>query len=247
MPASPLSSANVQVVIRELEQTAWAVSAVGTTRRKLKEMAALVEPIAKALVGMRPDVRRVRLELHQLIQAVQLASVKARPAADQLRRLAAALRKVLGLLGQRIGNVDAEFDVSGFPVVNVWGFSSREMAPVTNALSSAASKLKLFGLSDLQTTVVLDPQATGYFVEYNPRTDILVMDPKRSGFGRWNVFYALARRIWLRRFRQNDKEVWSIGMGAETFYTSFADMLDGRKVGRDAQARLRVTVLGKAA
>lgn len=238
----PLDASNLKRVITELEQTAVAVSVMGTTTRKLKEMAALVEPIAGALVGMRPDVRRVRIDLHRRIHNAKVSSVKGSTAAIKIRDMVAGLRKVQGLLTKGLGDTGTVFKVGGFEVTNVWGYSKVELGSARNALGDASRQLARAGLSSLgEATVVLDPEEAVGFIEYDPKRSLLVMDLRRPGDAK-NVYRALAARLWREELRGEAKETWGGEQGLERFQTAFSDLMSGRRLDRDPRARLQVTV-----
>lgn len=237
--SKPLSVSHINLVITELEQTAVAVSVMGTSARKLMDMASIVKPITAALVGDRPEVERVRSTLRQLTRTVWTASTQARPASDALRRLAAGLRKVHGLISKGLGDVEVEVEVESFEMLNVWGYTRVEMASAKKALGDAARRVKRFGIPTLAVgIVVLDPREASAFASYRRTDDAIVMDLSRSG-GAWDVYYALSARLW-RDMRAAEKEVW--GNGEDRFRNAFADMLEGRKKpSPDTLARLQIT------
>lgn len=240
---SPLAVANVKKVIQELEQTAVAVSVMGTTTRKLREMADMVEPIVDALVGSRPDVHRARVDVVRLIHNTRVSSTRAAMAADRLRQLASGLRRVQGLVSGGLGRTEASFRVGPFEVVNIWGYTKPELASAKKVLAGAARQLDNIGLPKLaRAKVYLDPaSAGGAFVAYQRSDDSLVMDLRRQGVAR-DVFYALGARLWRQDFSSGDKETWGNEAGANRFQGAFADALTGKKLDPDARARLQMTV-----
>lgn len=249
MASAVLSRTSLTRVARELDETAVAVSVMGTRRKKLKEMAALAEPIPDALVGTRPEVEKVRRELLRAIQNVKVSSEKARPASEKLRALAKAVRMTQDLVGKRLGDVDIGFEAGGFLVSNVWGYTNSEARTTMSALEKAARRLTKVGLgSVVGGDAALSPEDTGRkFVVYDKADDALLFDPSRSGSGDEKaILEALAERVWWQEFGPDEFEVFRATGGLERFREAFAALLVGDRVSPDATARLKVTV-GKLA
>lgn len=247
MAEQALTRSSLKRVVKKLEQTAVAVSVMSTTRRKMKEMVELVEPVADALVGSRPEVDGVRLELKRLMQNARVSNVRARPAAERLRALARGVEKVQTIVGRGMGDVDSSTRQGDFTIVNTWGYTDSEAKSATRALDTAARKLARVGLPVVVGGMVeLDPvRAKRKFVSYDGSVDELVFDPKQSSNDK-QVLSAFAERLWAQEFAAGDIETWGGKGGLGRFQEAFAAVLDGDKVDADTTARLQVTV-GKMA
>lgn len=246
----PLSDFYLKAVIKEIEQTTVAVSVMGTTSAKLKEMANLVVPIGDSLKGKRPEVDKTRKSLVRRIHNVVVSSTKPRQASKALRELSTEVKEVQNLLKKGTGDTESIIQVGGFEVVNTWGYTQAEIRPVRRILERASKALVKVGLPTVATGLVeLNPEKVGgsLFVVYIPENDLLVFDLGQSGpADSEKIFAVLAERLWMQEFVKADKETWGNGKGLPSFSKAFADKLVGQKMSGDVTARLQVTV-GKLA
>lgn len=240
---NPLASQSLRSVARELEQTAVAVGVVGTTRRKLKEMASLAEPVLAALKGERPEVDAVRTSLRQAIHNAKMANTKASAASDKLRALARVIARVQGLIQKGMGDVEAEYEVGPFKVMNVWGYQKSDVNRLKPLLEGAGRKLSDADQGHIvYGSVVLDPRQTSSFVTYSVARDSLVFDLSVRGKVE-DVVYALGLRWWVQERSEVAYDVWGrSGSGMQRFQTAFANYVMGQPMSDDERARIMVTL-----
>lgn len=248
--SDPLTDSYLKAIAKEIEQTAVAVSVTGAASWKLKQMAALAEPVADALEGERPEVSKLRSTLKRLAHNVWTSPTGARKASAALRALAGGLRDARKVAAKGLGKADPFFKAAGFEVVNTWGYTSSEVRDVTRALEGASKVLTGVGLLTAAGGLVeLNPAKVKgtAFVQYDPTADLFIFDAQRSGSANIeNVLRALAERLWLQEFGKGDRETWGNGKGQEGFSRAFAGQLLGQRLDSDVAARLQVTV-GKLA
>jgi hypothetical protein len=237
----PLSDRNVALVIKELEQTAVAASVVGTSPRRLRELARLVEVIADALVGERPETKKLATRLRQLVHGVKTSGIKNYQSPRAMRALAAGVAEVSKLIKRGIGNAPVAFTVGDFAVRNTWGYSEAEAQPALRVLGKVGKTFSDVGLRTAASTVEL--WDTGAAPEYVRELDAIVVDPDRSELE--GLIKALGRRLWDEEFRQADFETWG-GKDPRRFVAAFASTMSGGKLDAETAARLQVTV-GKLA
>lgn len=247
--SNPLADSYLKAAAKEIEQTAVAVGVVGTRSWKLKQMAALVEPIGEALVGERPEVARLRGQLKRLVHNARVSVTDARQASAALNGLAGGVREARRLVGKGIGNAEPHVSSSGVELANVWGYTNSEARDAMRALERANKALEAVGL----------PTATGDFAELNPArvkgsdfvqydadNDILVFDLGRSrslAENAQSVLRVLGERLWRQEFRARDREPWGDGKrGLSAFSEAFAGLLSGRRLDEGIVARLTTTV-----
>jgi hypothetical protein len=240
----PLLPRNIESARTELEQTAVAVSVVGTSRFRLKQLSELVKPIAEALHGSRPEVSKLRGRLRRAAHNMLMSSLSQRPASEKIRALAEVVADVLEAVRDGIGNTSAELSVAGFEVVNVWGYKDDELRPTLAALKRVADEMSDVGLGIVQ----LGAELTGdspTFALYLQDRDALEVNPSRA-ISVTGLLEALAERIWVRSFSTADHETWGGKFSVSRFKDAFAKALTGWKLDRETAARLQVTV-GKLA
>jgi len=248
--SDPLTDSYLKAVVKELEQTAVAVSVVGTTPRKLKDMAALTVPITDALVDARPEVVKARSVLKRAAHNARTSTVKARQASAALRALAKEVGDIQKMVSKGIGKTKSLVKIAGSEVVNTWGYTDSEMRDVLRALEKAAKAVMGAGLPTAAGGLAeLNPNKVqgASFVQYDAPNDLFVFDLRKAGSANVeNVLRALAERLWLQEFNKGDKETWEGKKGVRGFSQAFADILTGKRVDKDTTARLQVTV-GKLA
>jgi hypothetical protein len=239
----PLRPRNIERVRKELEQTAVAVSVMGTSHQRLKQLASLAEPIAETLVGARPEVRKARSHLRRSMHNVRTSPIDARHAAGKIRNLAAAVEDVAKLVGSGLGDVDTEPTLAGIDAVNVWGFTETELRPTERVLRKAVDAMKKVGL----TVPGIELSGDGpRFATYLSDRDAIDINPDHALTGSaLNVIIgALADRVWILEFRTADYETWGHSMDA--FVEAFVSTVRGSKLDSELAARLQTTV-GKLA
>lgn len=237
-----MTPGHIRRIVTELEQTAVAVSVVGTSFAKLKEMATIAETVLDSLVGDRPEIARVRLLVRQLIQNVRVSGTGAQVASTALRRLANGMSRVDALVKHGLTDAQDEFDIETFSVLNVWGYSTEELGTARKSLGDVARKLRRLGMPELSSCIVqLDPRLASSFVSYLRDNDTLAMDLSRRG-NDWDVYYALGARLW-KGFQGKDRELWGGVAGDDRFQKVFADTMSEReKPSRDTRARLALSI-----
>lgn len=233
----PLSPRNLKAVARELDETAVAVSVVGTSHHKLRELAALTDPIADSLHGDRREAVAMRSRLRRLAHNVGSSVTGAGPASDAIRSLADGVREVMDMVR---GGVGVRHETPGIPpflFVNDWGYTEDEVRSALPALREAGKALDAVGLMPTDLSVSLEDGRHGY----DRMRDTLIIDPQRT-LGADDVLAGVADWLW-RRFGPDEIEVWGGGEGGnERFATAFARSLLGRSVDPEAAARLETTV-----
>jgi ppGpp synthetase/RelA/SpoT-type nucleotidyltranferase len=250
---NPLADAYLKAAIKEIEQTAVAVSVVGTRTWKLKQMAGLVEPVADALVGERSEVAKVRSRLKRLAHNAQVSVTDARQASAALEELAKGLRDARRMLEKGLGGAEPVFGVADFQVLNSWGYSDSEVRDVKRVLERVYKHMQDIGLLTVSGGLAeLNPGGVkgAVFVQYDPDSDMLVFDLGKArsvADDTEKVLQALAERLWKQEFRSGDRETWGEGKnGMVSFSGAFAGLLSGRRVDKEDAARLQVTA-GKMA
>jgi ppGpp synthetase/RelA/SpoT-type nucleotidyltranferase len=248
--SNPLADSYLKAAAKEIEQTAVAVSVMGTAPWKLKQMAGLAEPVADALEGERPEVAKPRSALKRLIHNTKTSSIKAHQASKALRALAKGLTDTRRMVAKGLGNADPFLRGAGFEIVNTWGYTSSEIRDATRTLEATTKVLNGVGLpTAVGGLAELNPARVkgSAFVQYDPHGDLFIFDLAKSGSGNLeSVLRAVGERLWLQEFGRGDKETWGNGRGSGAFSRAFAELLTGRRVDADTMARLQVSV-GKLA
>jgi ppGpp synthetase/RelA/SpoT-type nucleotidyltranferase len=247
--SNPLAASYLKAAAKEIEQTAVAVGVVGTRSWKLKQMAALVEPMVEALVGERPEVVKTRGRLKRLVHNARVSVTDARQASAALNGLADGVREVQRLVSKGVGNAEPMISASGVELANTWGYSASEARDALRALERANRALESVGLLTATGDFAeLNPgrvKGAG-FVEYDADSDMLVFDLGKSrslAENTQNVLQALGERLWRQEFRSRDREPWGDGKrGLAAFSEAFAGMLSGRRLAEGMTARLSTTV-----
>lgn len=242
----PLSEQNLKKVYRELDEVGVAISVVGTRRPKLMALARMTVPIGDALVGTRPEVRRVRDDLVRLSHNVRRARTRARPASQAVRALADQVKVVEALLKKGLGEVPEGFSVGKLELRNTWGYTKKEVTPFLDALREATDTLEKIGLTKSVGTgdVTLDPSASPRAaMTYDLFADTFAADPMRERERERDITRALGERLWWKHFEGRDAETWGGGADAlSAFFGAFHRLLFGRKLRGDALAKMSVSL-----
>jgi len=236
----PLLPRNIESAHKELEQTAVAVSVVGTSRYRLRQLAELVKPIAEALHGSRPEVSKLRGRLRRATHNMLMSSLSQRPASEKIRGLAEVVADVLEVVQDGVGNTSGELSAFGFEVTNVWGYNDDELRQTLAVLKRAADEMREVGLGVVQTGVELSGDAS-VFASYLRDRDAIEVNPSRAT-SISGLLEALADRIWVRNFSATDHETWGGKFSSSRFKDAFAKTLTGWKLDQETAARLQVTV-----
>lgn len=241
-----LSAQNLKRVYRELDEVGVAISVVGTRRQKLMELARLTVPISDALVGTRPEVKRVRDDLVRLTHNVRRAQTKARSAGKAVRALANQIKVVEKLVGGGLGDVPEAFDVGELSLLNTWGYTKKEVKPFMDALETATDVIDKMGLTKSIGTakVSLDPSGSPMSsMTYDLYGDVFTGNPSHTrGRGR-GIADALGGRLWLKLFAKKDVDTWGGAAAAwSSFSDAFARLLGGKSLRGDAAARMAVSL-----
>jgi len=245
--ALPLSKQNLAKVFKELDEVAVAVMVVGTRRPKLMQLARIVLPVRDALVGTRPEVRKIRDDLTRAMHNTRRSPLRQRPASKAIKALAAEVKKVRKLVDGKLGDVPSSFKVSRLTAINTWGYSEREARPFLDRLDRALKKAKALGL-DKQVVygeVILDPDEAGSrALYYDPHGDRLIGNPSKATNRDSEIGEALAARVWLATFGSEEHtEFGGIRAGFDPFVRLFTDMLNGKKLDR-GHATIMATTTG---
>ena len=239
----PLSDRNIKLVVTELDETAVAVSVVGTSVRRLRDLGTLAEVIAQALSGDRPEVKKLRTRLLQLVQNLKISGTKNYQATRPMRALARGVQEAGALLKRGIGNAPPEYDAGDFVVRNTWGYGKSEARPALRELEKVSRKLGLVGLGTAVSTIEL--WGTGSGPEFVQDLQAVVIDPGKS-LTTDELLKTLGRRLWDDEFRANDYETWGGKGGVDRFAALFSKAVAGKSIDVDPAARLQLTV-GKLA
>ena len=234
---NPMAPQKLRAAIKELEQTAVAVSVMGTSPRKLKEMAGLAEPVLDAMVGERHEVAAVRSELKKAVQAVRMSSLKAAQASTKMNALAGVMKRVLALVGKGLADVKGEEVAGSFAMVNTWGYPDRDVSSMKTLLVNAERKLNASGFGDVANGIMyLDPRVAEGAVSYSKQGDFLAADLDMRADVR-AIVHALGARWWYREMGRSTYEVW--GDAVERFQDAVADFVVGRPTSTDTEARVK--------
>lgn len=234
----PLSERNLDLVIKELEETAAAATLVGTSVTRLKELAALIDPIADGLFGVRPEVRKVVLRLRQRAQDVTVAGTRAYQAPAAVRALAGVVENVKAMLKKGIGSAPKAFTVGKFEVENAWGYTEQEAHRTLRLLDHAEELLLAVGLE--QAIAKVELVGSGQAEAYDTERGLLMINPS-AHVSTHSVLRELGIGLWETEFGKNDREVWG-GEDPARFARSFASAVRSRKLDQETAARLQVTV-----
>jgi hypothetical protein len=244
-----LSRQNLRKVYRELDEVGVAIGVVGTRRQKLMELARMVVPITDALVGTRPEVKRVRDDLVRLTHNVRRAQTKARLASKAVAALAAQVKVAEKLVDKGLGDVPEAFNpIDGMSILNTWGCTEREARAFLRRLEDATSVLDKMGLMRGlgDTRVSLDPEGSPRdSMTYDLFNDMFIANPMYARARERGISDALGGRLWVKLFKQREVEVWGGASQAwDAFSEAFFDLIRGKGMkGRDA-ARM-ATSLGR--
>jgi hypothetical protein len=234
--ASPLSRQALARVYKELDEVAVAVSVVGTRRQKLMDLARMAYPARDALVGSRPEVKKLRDDLTRAIHNVRRSQTRPARASKAIWKLAAQIKRVQKLVAKGLGDVPSSMSAGGLEVSNVWGYSEREAKPLLGRLDKALGRAKDLGLGSqvVYGEVILDPgKAGGRAVSYDPHKDQLVGDPSKGSNRDLDIAEALAARVWLASFGPEEHAEWGGSPSDfDGFVRLFSDMLAGKKLDR---------------
>lgn len=233
----PLSDRNIALVIKELDETAVAASVTGTSITRLKELAALSEPIADALTGYRPETRRAAMRLRQLAQNVRVAGTRAYQAPSSVKALSAGVSEIRDLVKKGLGHTEESLSAGEFEVINGWGYTDTETRSALRALTRVSELLAARGLGSAVTKVEL--VGSGPSESYDEDRDMLLINPD-GAIDLNGVLRRIGERIWEARFGNDDRETWE--GNRSRFCVAFATAMRGRKLDPETLARLQVTV-----
>ena len=242
-----LSGPNFRSVIRELRQTGAAVSLIGTKKTKLNKLVGKVQPMLDAMVGTRPETKRVRNNLTRRIHNLRKASTAAIPASKAIMGALMGVQEIQKLVDQRgLADVPATFEAAEFTLENVWGYSEREVLATTLVLKRASRLMTDVGLATISGTIILDPALSrGTYIGYSPSDGVFLADIDRALSGDIVEFLgARGARAWFEKLKAEDQETW--GRDPERFAIAFARKLATGTVDPDTSARLAVSVGGHA-
>lgn len=233
-------AAQIRRAAKEIDQVAVAVSVVGTRRVKLIRLAELAEKVSKGLVGERPEVKKLQLQIRQRIHDVRTARTD-QSAAEKLRDLRDALLEVGEAVRRGLGTAPAVFRVAEFPVGNPWGYSQDEARRALDAIGAVVRKLRSWGVSVDDLTIILDPSWKGdrAFAFYDPTWETVAITAESSA-SEHMLAWQVALWLWDRTMNAGDRETWAGDSGR--FAKAFADLVTGSTPSDDESARLRVTV-----
>jgi len=240
-----LSQQNLDRIKTELEQVATAISVAGTRRQKLLELSRLVVPVIESLVGVRPEVKKVRDSLRRESHNVAHSKTRAVYAAKNVRALASAVGNTKRLLRMGLGDVPAAFGVGEMVLLNVWGYTDRELVPFLNSIRRAHDFIKKTGLSEdiERTSVLLDPNdAGGKALFYDPINDSFSADPIAGKHRYRDIIDAFAGKIWVKKFGKSDVNVWGEPSVAwYPFSDAFFLIATGKPISNDVMERMSST------
>lgn len=242
---SALPKSQLQRIQKKLEQTAVAVAMMGTRRPKLMEMARLAEPVQEMLdaAGMRPDVKKVRDGLTRAVHNVKHGRTVAKEAAGNLRALAAAVQATARLVDRGLVPVPEEFQAGIFRLVNVWGYTAREVQPFEEFMRKVGGRLAAAGVDFLvPDSIRLSPG------EEDSDETVLTFVPGSSDMvskvdavlDRKGVYRAFGQKLWAE-FEAKDHEVWGGRAGTDRFLNAFVGAMIGKRLDPDTEARLAVS------
>jgi hypothetical protein len=241
-----LSKHNLQKTYKELDEVGVAISVVGTSRQKLMELARLVIPISDALIGSRPEVKRVRDDLVRLAHNVRRAQLKARFASRAVKELALQVKAVQKLLDSGLGDVPETFQVGDLDIVNAWGYTEKELRSFFKMLKVVTDFINKIGLEKTIGTaqVVLDPsESSRDSMVYDLFNDRFVANPFFPGERSRGISDAFGGRIWLMFFKGRDVEVWGESTLAwKLFSRSFHRLVTGKRLSDEEKARMTVSL-----
>lgn len=231
-----LSKSAIDKATKELDQTAVAISVVGTSEMKRKALAALAGPVIDALVGTRPQVKALRDDLRRAAHDVKVGSGRARDAAKRVQALSALLKKVQAET-KKLGPIRDAIVAGDLVLFNVWGYSDKELDTLLKTLRTADQALQRVGLPSMGGTVILDKQ-TSFFTYDKPDWKA---DPVRSAVGGPpldQVMDAVADREW-EKFGSAEQDTWR---SRDDFNQAFARYMSGGSVTSETMARLALSV-----
>lgn len=226
---------------KELRQVAVAVSIVGTRRAKLLQLAAKARPFLDELTWVRPEARKLRSALARALHNMERGQVGGRQAKN-LRAVADVLDGIAKLIGA--SPIPVVFQSGQYRVTNVWGYTTRELMPVTRRLGEVIGKLDKAGLGGITgVEVIANPDMSKGYATYSVNEDVIYVNPGKAGKAQEDLLRAFGDRLWVRVFESRDKETWGRGTsGWEKFTKGWVAALDGRGPDPDTAARLTVTV-----
>lgn len=230
-------------VAREIDQVAVAVSVVGTSRAKLRELGGMAIEAGKDLVGTRPEVRAMQTRVARVAHNAIGSHTGAKLASRRLRVLADMLRAVLSDVESGVGAADPYLKIGAFDAWNTWGYTDAELQPLEHLIESASRLLRGVGLeSILGGDLELDPSLTrDSFVRYLSGSDALAFDLAREvSDPLGSILRAFAVRLWRVQFGNAEREAW--GGDPSRFFGSFADTMNGDTLDSETAARLAVSV-----
>ncbi len=242
---------------KELEEIAVAISLVGTTHTKLRELVSWAEEIRDAIRGERPEVKKLRDEIARRIHDVKVSPPDPR-VAKKLRALRHAIETAKNQVQKGLGEVPETFSLNvvgnfaEFTIGNSWGYTLAEAEPSLRALRRTLARMSEIGLNPgKDLSIVLDPQwSEGWSAKYDREWETIAMDPYgrgSEGGGSAGPFaqtaHAFGHRVWDQVMKAEDREAWA---SAGAFALALSTFLVGEKVSADDAARLAVTV-GKRA
>ncbi len=244
IPTAPaLSGVSFRYVIRELDQISVAVSVVGTKQAMLTRLSEIVDRMIEAMVGTRPEVKKLRDDLIRRSFNMRRASKRPLPASKAIRAALLKLKELRKLVDQQgLADVPLMFTVDGFDLENVWGYSESEVRVTTIALKRTNKLLVDVGLKLDPMYVLLDPKvARGSYFRLNDRDDVFEADlgQRLSGDLR-EVLEAVGAWVWLQVLDREDWELW--GRDRDRFAGAFARKLATEAVNPDTAARLVLSV-----
>lgn len=241
--ADDVRKSRLQWVRKELEQVAVAMSLVGTRRQKLIEMARLVTPAFNALVGNRPEIKKVRDEMRRGLHNLRRSQTTPKAASKNMRAVAATMGSVIKLSDKGLLDLDEEYEVGPFVLENVWGYTEREVRQFISTMREMMVGLDAIGLYDKLAygDIQLDPEKTQSYLSYDRRGDFFVanIDKARSDE---EIFKAMGERLWDKGFKTKERDVWGGPSHRSKFVQAFSIAMKGNKQDRDTMARLTLTV-----
>jgi hypothetical protein len=227
---------------KELRQVAISVSVVGSRRWRLLQFTARLRPIRDELTWTRPEIGKLRGTLSRAIHNMERSREDGRQAKN-MRSAADALDGINKLMGRAL--IPRDLQVGKRRVLNVWGYTARELMPVIRRLEKVSDQLEDIGLNDLvEIEVVMNPEESpNDYAIYAPSEDAIFLNPKKSGKADRDLLEAFGDRMWVKEFDTGDRKTWGSGTSGWTRFTkAWVAALDGKSPDADTTARLAVTV-----
>lgn len=244
-----LDRQSFQRVMRELDQVSVAATLTGTSFPKIKQLADMVQPLHDGLVGERPKVRKIRRRLRLALHNLR-RSPKDTRVAKRLTELLYVVRDLQQLVEREgLGAVAESVLADDFQIINIWGYTDRELKVLSVLLRRASKLLADVGLGMGTLPVFASPSmmkrargSSRVYMLYDSRDDVFIANPDARLSGDYQaVLEALAERIWEGGLTSEDRDVWRPG-GLAAFASAFAEKLASGVAGSDTEARLAVTV-----